>query len=128
MDIVAISLRKIIGFVILNLIIMVFLLSLLIAKHKENKLLEKANTELQVRLEETQSKCSNLVEEKYYLYDVVTKVNDGLVDQTKSVINLTKRFSKLKYIPVVIRDTVYRDGDALSPYRSPEDSTKSRGF
>jgi len=47
-----------------------------------------------------------MIEERHYLYDVVKKVNDGLVSQTKSVINLTKSFPKTNYVPIFIKDTV----------------------
>jgi len=118
---VHISIKKVIWIGVLITLIILFLVSLLLSKHKEIKILEKENISLTVRLQEARSQCTNLTEEKYYLYDVVEKVNDGLVSQTKSVIKLTKSFSKIKYVPIIVRDT----SDALSPYRT--DST-SRGF
>jgi uncharacterized protein YpmB len=123
-----ISIKKVIWIGVLITLIILFFLSLWLSSRKQTRFLESQNRVLQAKLEASQEACEQVKEQNYYLCDAVKCVSDGLNVQTRSINILTKSLPKTNWVPIIIKDTVWRDGDALSPFRSPKDTTKSRGF
>lgn len=123
-----ISYKKLAWIMLLIIFVIVFFLSLWLSSRSENKILQKDNITLKAKLQEAHATRDIMVKQTYSLYEVVKTVNDGLRVQTASITNLTKSLPETNYLPIVVRDTVYRVGDALDPYRSSKDTTKSRGF
>lgn len=123
-----ISVKKVVAIVLLIIFIIVFLVTLLISNHRENKELEKSNKRLTIQLVEAQKEYKRLVIARHNLLNVVEDATSRIVSQTNTIKYLTKRFSNINYSLIVIRDTIPCEEDALAPYSSSRDSTKSRGF